>query len=329
MLQQLLYSLFRFPRVRLKLPPLCGCASFCLLTLMALSCSLSVINLSIVFGVIVLHTGAFQHFYLLINQFGLTDLHKPPNLESYGWWHYFKLSWYFVLMNSFIVKHLSSKILCIILLPLHQQNRRSTLQVLMLIWFAFGCERALHPREKTDKTSWISFKQMQPVPLPCEFIHSAIGLLLIVCVNGEFLVVQSKSSEMCQHVTGSGRCPAIQTDINGFLFLLSPSSPNPSLHLSIHASIFCSSPFFSQSLPPSHHPGSHAPLCGPVWPFLPPLTHTYAHLPVPYHTHTDWTTHVHDMKTNASCPSHNCMWAALSFLHRDKLADGLSTQDRD
>lgn len=119
---------------------------------------------------------------------------------------------------------------------------------------------------------------MLPVPFPCAFIYSAMGLLFIVCVNGEFLAVQSKSSEMCQHVTGSGRCPAIQVDINGFLFLLSPSTPSPSLHLSIHASIFCSSPFFSLSLPLSRHPGSHAPLRGLVRPFLPPLTHTYAHL---------------------------------------------------
>lgn len=117
---------------------------------------------------------------------------------------------------------------------------------------------------------------MQPVPLPCEFIHSAIGLLLIVCVNGEFLALQSKSSEMCQHVTGSGRCPAIQADINGFLFLLSPSSLNPSLHLSIHASIFCSFPFFSLSLPPSYHPGSHAPF---VWPCLTFPSSTHSHIP--------------------------------------------------
>ena len=66
---------------------------------------------------------------------------------------------------------------------------------------------------------------MQPLPFPCAIIHSAIGLHLIVCVNGEFLVVQSQSGEMCQHVTGSGRCPAIQADINGFLFFAFTQSP--------------------------------------------------------------------------------------------------------
>lgn len=46
----------------------------------------------VVFGVIMLHPGAFP-FHLLINQFDLSDLHQPPNLESYGWVNYFKLSW--------------------------------------------------------------------------------------------------------------------------------------------------------------------------------------------------------------------------------------------
>lgn len=140
---------------------------------------------------------------------------------------------------------------------------------------------------------------MQPWPYPCAFNQSAIGLPFIVCVNGEFLAVQSKNGEMCQHKTGSG--PTIQADIHGFLFLLSPSSLNPSLHLSIHASIFCSSPFFSLSLPLSSHPGSHAPLCGLVGPLLPPLTHTYAHL-LSHTTHTYWTSHMLGMKTNGPCP---------------------------
>lgn len=77
--------------------------------------------------------------------------------------------------------------------------------------------------------------------------------------------------EVRRHMTGSGRCPAIQTDINGFLFLLSlatPPSPKPlrpSQHLSIRASIFCSSPFFLPiSSPCLAIPGPTPPLLGLV-----------------------------------------------------------------
>ncbi len=111
--------------------------------------------------------------------------------------------------------------------------------------------------------------------LPCAFIHSAFALLLIVCVNGEFLTVQSKSSEMCQHVTGSGRCPAIQADINGFLFLLSPSLPQPqpsSFHPRFHLLFF---PFFlsiSSSVSPSWVPRPF------LWPCLTFPSSTHSHI---------------------------------------------------
>lgn len=92
--------------------------------------------------------------------------------------------------------------------------------------------------------------------------------------------------EVCRHMTESGRCPAIQTDINGFLFLLSlttsnPPSPlhlpHPRQHLSIHASIFCSSLLFLPiSSPCLANPGPTPPLHGLVWPSLPPFTHTCA-----------------------------------------------------
>lgn len=127
---------------------------------------------------------------------------------------------------------------------------------------------------------------MQPVPFPCAFIHSAFDLLVIVCVNGEFLAVQSKSSEMCQHVTGSGRCPAIQADINGFLFLLSPSLPQPqptSFHPRFHLLFF---PFFlsiSSSVSPSWVPRPF------LWPCLTFPSSTHSHIRTsPYllpHTH--------------------------------------------
>lgn len=112
---------------------------------------------------------------------------------------------------------------------------------------------------------------------PCAFIHSAFGLPFIVCVNGEFLPIQSKTSEMCQHVTGSGRCLSVQAYINHFLFLLSPSAPQPqptSFHPRFHLLLLL---IFSLSLPLSLHPRSHAPFYSLVWPLLPPLTHTYTY----------------------------------------------------
>lgn len=239
--------------------------------------SLIVVNLTVVFGLIVLHTGPLQLFHMPMNQLNLSDLLIPPNLESYGWVKCFQFSWCFVLVSSFIVRHLNSKKLCGILLPHHQQKSRSVLQVLMLNWFSLVSVHSTHSDkiEQFDKTTWISFKLMQPVP---STVHSSTQSLvyLIVCVNGQFLAVQSKSSETCQHVMRSGCCRAIRADTNCFLFLLSSGPLNPSLRLSIRASIFCSFPFFSLSLPLSRHPGSHAPLCGLVRPFLPPLS---------YHTH--------------------------------------------
>lgn len=119
------------------------------------------------------------------------------------------------------------------------------------------------------------FRQTQSVPFPCACIQSAIGLPFTACVNGEFLAVQSQNSEMCQHVTGSG--PAIQADINGFLFFcFHPVSPrNPSLHLSIHASIFCSSPFslsISSSVSLSWVPRPF------VWPSLTSPSSAHSHI---------------------------------------------------
>lgn len=167
---------------------------------------------------------------------------------------------------------------------------------------------------------------------PCAFIQSAIGLLFIVC--GEFLEVQSKSIEMCQHVTGSGRCPAILADINGFLFLLSPSHPNPSLHLSIHASIFCSSPFFlsiSSYVSPSWVPRPF------VWPCLtfPSFNHSHIRTSLYLLSHTlighhrcrvrRQTAHVLDMTASERlfpfCTETN-LWVATALkIETNALAD--------
>lgn len=86
------------------------------------------------------------------------------------------------------------------------------------------------------------------MPFPWALFQSAI-----MFISSGFEVKNSKS-----HVTGS--VPTFQADINGFLFLLSRSPPNPGLHLSIHTSIFCSSPFYpiSSSVSPSWVP---RPLC--------------------------------------------------------------------
>lgn len=111
--------------------------------------------------------------------------------------------------------------------------------------------------------------------------------------------------EVRRHMTGSGRCPAIQTDINGFLFLLSlatppltkTTAPQPtSFHPRFHLLFF---PFFSPYLfPLSRHPGSHAPL---AWPRLTFPSSVYSHVRVPAHTHV--LTHTH---TSAGLPPHVC-----------------------
>lgn len=225
------------------------------------------------FGTILLHTRAFPNFHLLINQFDLSDLHKPPNLESYSWINHFKFSWHFVLLSSFIVKHLNNKEkVASYFLTISRIAEVFYKSDAELTWVS-GCECALYLWFKLRiLTLWILLNEMQPVPFPCAFIHSVFALLLIVCVNGKFLAVQSKSSEMCQHVTGSGRCPAIQADINGFLFLLSPSLPQPqptSFHPRFHLLFF---PFFlsiSSSVSPSWVPRPF------LWPCLtfPSSTH--------------------------------------------------------
>lgn len=102
--------------------------------------------------------------------------------------------------------------------------------------------------------------------------------------------------EVRRHMTGSGRCPAIQTDINGFLFLLSlatppltkTTAPQPtSFHPCFHLLFF---PFFSPYLfPLSRHPGSHAPL---AWPRLTFPSSVYSHVRVPAHTHVLSHTHL-------------------------------------
>lgn len=132
----------------------------------------------------------------------------------------------------------------------------------------------------------MSFKHIQSVPFPWALLQSAI-----MFISSGFEVKNSKS-----HVTGS--VPAFQADINGFLFLLSRSPPNPGLHLSIHTSIFCSSPFYpiSSSVSPSWVP---RPLCV-ASSDLSFLTHT--HISLSPTTHTYWTSHMHGMKTNGPCP---------------------------
>lgn len=120
-----------------------------------------------------------------------------------------------------------------------------------------------------DMTLWISFKQMQSSPLLLVYYS------LCAYMRSFWLL---KSREMCQHMTGSGRCPAIQTDINGFLFLLSLGPPTPANIFPSTLPSFVLPLFFLLSLPLSRHPGSHAPLRGLVWPFLPPFTHTYTHI---------------------------------------------------
>lgn len=113
-----------------------------------------------------------------------------------------------------------------------------------------------------------------------------------------------KSSEMCQHVTGSGRCPAIQANINGFLFLLSPSPPTP-------AYIFPSTlpsfvlPLFSRYLFPCLAILGPTPLCVALsdLSFLHLLTHVRTslyllpHTLTGLHTCTVWrqTAHVLDI----------------------------------
>lgn len=163
---------------------------------------------------------------------------------------------------------------------------------------------------------------MHPMLPPCVFIHSAIGLPFIVCINREFLPVQSKTSEMCQHVTGSRRCPSVHKSLPVFAFTQCPQPQPTSFHPRFHLLLL---PTFSLSLPLSHHPGSHAPLCGLVWPFLPPFTHTYTLLSLSPTTRTDWTSHVHSMKANVRHLWYNCKWGALSFVHRDKLVGGHNT----
>lgn len=234
------------------------------------------------------HTGAFQHLHLYMNQFDLPDLHKPPNVERNGWLSYFKQIWYFVLLSSFIVRHLNSKLYCV---PSYFLTVSRIAEVLCKSWcsvalrFRLWVCCALHPqRKKTltfDKTPWLSFKQMQASAFPLRN-HSLSHWFTSHCVRKRGVsgctVTEQWNVPARDREWALSRHPSWHKWLPVFCF--HPVPPNPGLHLSIHASIFCSSPFFFLSLPPSRHPGSHAPLRGLVWPFLPPLTHTYAHLPI-------------------------------------------------
>lgn len=100
-----------------------------------------------------------------------------------------------------------------------------------------------------------------------------------------------KSREMCQHMTGSGRCPPHPNWHKRLPVFAFTRSPNPSQHLSIHASIFCSSPFFlaiSSPVSPSWVPRPFA------WPCLTfpssVYSHIYTHFSVSYHTLTGLNT---------------------------------------
>lgn len=119
----------------------------------------------------------------------------------------------------------------------------------------------------------------------CAVSHLVTALLFIVCVNGE---LQSKSREMCQHVTRSGRCPSPLSKLTQmascFLaFTRSPLQPQPpSFHPRFHLLFFLFFPLLS--LPLSHHPGSHAPF---VWPCLTSSSsHTSTHVSICWHTLT-------------------------------------------
>lgn len=170
---------------------------------------------------------------------------------------------------------------------------------------------------------------MQPELSPCAFIHLAIYFSLCMW-NGEFLAVQSKSSEMCQHVTGSGRCPAIQADINGFLFFAFTQSPPTSAYIFPSTLPSFVLPLFSLYLFLRLAILGPTPLCVPLsdLSFLRSLTHT--HVSLSPTTNTEWTSRVHGMKTNGSCPWHNMQVSvSFPFCTETKLAGGHSTHDRD
>lgn len=149
-------------------------------------------------------------------------------------------------------------------------------------------------------------------------IRFAPGLLLTVCNRKKkaaaLLAVRGR---MRRHMTGSGRCPAIQTDINGFLFLLSLATPPPPPHQNhcAPANIFPSALpsfvlplFFSLSLPPVSPSRVPRPPClaSSDLPFLRLLTRTRAraHARAPTHTsvgfppHVCWTLHMQRTKAN-------------------------------
>lgn len=156
----------------------------------------------------------------------------------------------------------------------------------------------LHPQWKNGEVWRDSMNLIQTNTasvFPCAFILSAIGSPFIVWLMGTILAVQSESSEMCQHVTGSGRCPANPSWhklLPVFAFTPSPP-PTPSYVFPSTLPFFVLLLFFFLSHPLSRRPGSHAPSCGLVWPFLPPLTHTFAHLSISYRAHWLDIAHIH------------------------------------
>lgn len=131
-------------------------------------------------------------------------------------------------------------------------------------------------------TFWISFKQMQSSTLLLVYYS------LCAYMRSLWLL---KSREMCQHMTGSGRCPAIQTDINGFLFLLSLGPPTPANIFPSTLPSFVLPLFFlaiSSPVSPSWVPRPFA------WPCLTfpssVYSHVHTHLLVSYHTLTGLNT---------------------------------------
>ncbi len=97
-----------------------------------------------------------------------------------------------------------------------------------------------------------------------------------------------------------------------FAFTQYPQPQPSSFHPRFHLLFF---PFFlsiSSSVSPSWVTRPFA------WPCLtfPSSTHSHIRTSLSYlspTTRTDWTSHMCGMKTNGSCPWHNCKWAALSF----------------